>query len=456
MTSWKMKRKWIFFTLLTFAALGTLLFVLYQQNKSRSATGIAGTPQGAHVCSARDMYWAHQKFYEAAKKLFPVDCATFQILNAREANVYGKDTHAAYYFGMATSTTEPVPYLLSDVDIKSFTSIAWAPWATDSTHVYFGNEVIPGADPKTFFHVDPEGLSAAATQYYFNYYYYKDAHSVYAILPDWQHIRHIDGASPSTFTIIGTSGEFAKDSERVYNRGEIIPDIDANTFAFVGGDLYKDVRTIFRYDPKQKQLIPTLEERDAATFRAPSGNEVTPPSYTIDKNGVYFHEKPIFGADPQTFTLYKPTPRSDSYGGEMSDDKRYAHDNTAVYYEDKEVLSADPETFHPILPTGSIDEYGSDASHVFYLGQEVVGADPKTFVPLTYQVKEGCRPGPYGKDATGVYYGTHLVVGADPMTFKVDEYGSGPYGRDTNHVFENGVLRPELDPKTFSSSCNYG
>ena len=292
---------------------------------------------------------------------------------------------------------------------------------------------------------------------YFFYYYYRDVNAVYALTADAKDLVRLQDANPKTFRILRGEESIAKDDNRVYAAGKEMTNIDAKTFTFLSGELYKDVDKVFHHDPLTKQLTEMTTTNDVATLRAALKTQFPDsPAYMIDVNGVYYAGRKIHGADPETFELLDSNKREDGYGGLIGDINRYARDKTNVYYHGVIIAGADAKTFQLISTGGSTDEFGKDAKHVFYLSSMIEEANPSTFTPLTFQIKEGCRPGPYSKDAQHVFFGVHLIKDADHDSFMVDEWGSGPYGRDKMHVFESGVLRADLDVKNFSSPCNYG
>ncbi len=393
-------------------------------------------------------WWEAKHYFEIASQTFPVDCSTFEYFS----NTYAKDAHAVYFFKHSTTSPDVVTQIIVDADPASFTARVWAPFGVDKQHVFFLSQLISGADPITFFHVDPQELSSP----YFFHYYYRDAHSVYVLTLTGEGLVKLIGANPATFLLVGENG-IAKDDAHVYVAGREMSGIDAKSFSFFSGELYKDASHVFYFDLTTKELQESSMQVDVATLRALLGASFTgAPSYIMDAHGVYFKGKKIDGADPETFVLFDPNDRSDGYGGSIGDADRYAHDKSHVYFRGILVEGADPSSFQVISTGGYADEFGKDTAAVFYFDKKIDVAQPDSFTPLTFQVKEGCRPGPYSKDAQYVYFGAKRVVGADQHTFKVDDWGSGPYGRDSVHVFENGMIRPDLDVTNFKSQCNYG
>jgi len=185
-------------------------------------------------------------YYLGTHPLHVRDMATFKVL---DANAYGKEhriwarSKLDYYVG-----TKATPI----ADSATFQVVqSW--YAKDAKQVYFGSEVIAGADATTF-----QGIG-------------------------------------------GESGEFAKDVKHVYWQGEVVAGCDAATFQLLKFRYAKDsAHAYFCYASGTPPLI--LPGSDATTF------EVIGPSsegfgYAKDAKQVYQGANVIPGADPATFVV---------------------------------------------------------------------------------------------------------------------------------------------------------
>lgn len=255
--------------------------------------------------------------------------------------------------------------VIVNADPKTFTALNGT-FASDESHVFFRNEVIPSADVKSF-----QVLESS---------YAKDSKNVYYLNVT------IPGADPNTFTFIDYI--FAKDAQRVYYFLSPIIGADPNTFEALEGEYGKDSQHVFA----------------ASCF-----NEGSPDCVAI-----------LDGADPATFIAFNSS---------------YAKDRSHVYYSEsslEEITNADPESFVALD-----DGIAKDSLHVFVNGEVVEGMDPNTLSILHRS---------YIKDASHVYYldgSVNVVPDADPATFfGVKESYYSYDARDKNHLFLNGKIVP--------------
>lgn len=124
------------------------------------------------------------------------DASTFEVFPTLSVQ-YGKDKNHVWFDKTLVDTA----------DTSTFTAVGV--YGHDATRVYYGEEIIPGADPKTH-----TGLSGS---------YSKDAKHVYFATTT------IIGADAETFKMI-TDYEFGKDKNHVYDAGAIMPDVDPKTY----------------------------------------------------------------------------------------------------------------------------------------------------------------------------------------------------------------------------------
>ncbi|ATB39964.1 hypothetical protein CYFUS_005412 [Cystobacter fuscus] len=97
---------------------------------------------------------------------------------------------------------------------------------------------------------------------------------------------------------------------------------------------------------------------DAATFKEMRRGH---HGYGEDKNGIYFHEKRIHGADRDSFTI----PTGNSY---------WSKDKGTVFYGASALPGVDASKFRLLGPY-----YGTDGRSVYGVGRLIEGADPDTF-----------------------------------------------------------------------------
>lgn len=154
----------------------------------------------------------------------------------------------------------------------------------------------------------------------------------------------------------------AKDKSKVYVNGVFSPEIDSQTVSAIPNSpqFFPDFDSLFKDKNHVYEIVPTqtnpkgysITPYDPNTFSVIFSGNIGFPNYTYmkDKNGVYFGNRKIVGADPNTFSVFT-TPKLDpGSGGYVL--YSYAKDNHAVYYSTENttdvVPNADPQTFEPI------------------------------------------------------------------------------------------------------------
>jgi hypothetical protein len=168
----------------------------------------------------------------------------------------------------------------------------------------------------------------------------------------------IPGVDVATF-VPGISAEFcpwvAKDKSRVYLDGVVVSEIDSQTVVYISHSLqmFKDKNHVYQIVSTELNSIGyEITQYDPETFTIIDGtwNYNTFYMYVKDKNGVYFGNRKIIGADPETFSVFTTPKLVGGSGGYVL--YSYAKDNHAVYYSTENstniVPNADPQTFEPI------------------------------------------------------------------------------------------------------------
>lgn len=218
------------------------------------------------------------------------DSETFKVLTGTSSRLYAyaKDKNYTYYGGSQ----------ITDADVASFSYLG-SGYGKDDTSLYYDGKAIEGGDPvkarltgdtltdgvniytngvKSFAQYDAETFRNIA------YGYISDANGVwYHGLDYTEEFHKIDGADPSTFTLVDTcssveksQARYFKDKNHVYSEYSSLPDIDPKSFVFFGN-----------YDAN------------------PGGMPVS-SSYAKDKNNVYVDCGTILkDANPATFKIIK-------------------------------------------------------------------------------------------------------------------------------------------------------
>ncbi len=200
------------------------------------------------------------------------------------------------------------------------------------------------------------------------------------------------GADPKTFEIINE--EFAKDKTHVYYEGDMLE--DSNSPTFVPGPIPKDKYSVYLLlickDNQWDQCYQKVAGADPATF------EPVKYGFYKDKSHIFYNTKLVPEADVNTFAIYDGGKYDYTYGYDKnyifvigydrvgvikekcSDLNRiggyYLKCDDKVYYEDKLLVGADVNTMRPV---GVTSNYAKDSKTVYFDGEVVVGADASTF-----------------------------------------------------------------------------
>lgn len=234
-------------------------------------------------------------------------------------------------------------------------------------------------------------------------------------------------------------GDYSKDKEGVYYYGVLLPMADQKTFETLDEFYAKDKNNVY----KEGQILP---DRDASSF------EVINEVYTKDNRGVYWEDEIRKELDPKTFLVW---------GGDLF---FLAKDKNGIYYYNNKIAGADLATFEPIsrpyykdqhhIYIEDLDQivrlvgahrenfevlsgmYAKDKDSIYYWGEVVKGADVNTF-----RVVDGIA-----KDKDSVFFLEKKISGADPETFFMI---GNDYGGDRNTVYKRGQKIEGVDPETF-------
>lgn len=272
-----------------------------------------------------------------------INLSSFVIFNS----TWAKDSRYVYKYDCAPHDVQ--------YDVASFTAIdEEGNFVKDKNGVYFdgylgglglsGSNKIEGADPETYVYFSG-GLG-------------KDKNQVFSwIYPD-EGYKGVDVA-----TLVGVEdpergGLWMKDKNQVYWRGNIVEGANPATFMVMSSEYGRDGDKLY-YTYK---YIPTGDPDTLKNIVDDIG------AYQKDKNNIYYIEGP-FDEGPIIATADHATFRPiNSY---------YAKDKVHVYYGNRIIEGADPETFVDLGEYG----YSKDKNHVYLSGNIVEGKDPSTFSP---------------------------------------------------------------------------
>ncbi len=249
---------------------------------------------------------------------------------------------------------------------------------------------------------------------------------------------------------------FSKDKNTIFYldyRGDspiinTLDDADYESFAVIGGNLAKDKNNLYLSGYKVTDL-----DKDSAQWIG--SNADLSRLYLKDKNGIYLMEAEawfkflthLITNDVENFQFF-----NSEFSDFLGEYGWYSRDTKNVYYRDKKIKNADPETFQ-FLPNEYF--FAKDKNLVFHDEHIIEGADPETFEIVPYATyMERNR---YGKDKNNVFYinweYTAMLKNADPKTFEhviYDGDSNSQYGKDKNHVFYHEKQVKDADVKSFA------
>ncbi|MEA2065441.1 MAG: DKNYY domain-containing protein [Patescibacteria group bacterium] len=271
---------------------------------------------------------------------------------------------------------EKVNIELENPDLDSFEVIHYR-YAKDDNHIYDkGKIVYKNIDSKTF-----DLIMSIRDDSYYIFYYFIDQKNVYDIFG-----KIVSMADPNTITAIPNCYPYSKDKDDVFFNSILIKEADEDSFVPIICDIRSQLfgyykQTFFGY------------------------------SLMKDNNNVYYREKIINGADPETIIYL---------GGDFSKDKHY------VYKNELKLEHIDITGFQ-FLP----NRYSKNYNSVFHKEILIPEADPGSFEVVGIY---------YTKDKNNVYYKTNIIKDADIDTFEVPKNKDYRYARDKNNFYENGEI----------------
>jgi len=316
----------------------------------------------------------------AARKPEGYDPSTFIRIN----ETFAKDINHVYYCNE----------ILEDADPKSFRALK-EEYSADSRHVWYRDEIIEGANPATF--VAPEknssldimiGLAHDDHDYYCGTYplhvadmssfrqiddsWAVDSLNVYYIgleaeigkdivpIGDYRSFRVlkdsyaadsknvyyknriIEGADPKTFVVLDGGNDYGQDKNRVYcqDRATSIRNLDALKHRNIDNGLHEtfhtDGKTVYN-----SELMAMPVGTDFATIHRVERYR----DWYADKNRVYYENRLLPEASPQTFRIFPSHYVSEDYVSNNNKSANYSYDGNRVYYRDSLMLGVDVASF---------------------------------------------------------------------------------------------------------------
>ncbi len=223
-------------------------------------------------------------YYNGANRLHVADMGSFK----RKGDCWAIDNKNVYYFGMEAEFGKNVPI----GDYHSFRALNDC-YAADAQKVYYKNKIVEGADPETFAPLKDEP------------HYGQDKHRVYCQARG-SSIRNLNKLKHKNMKN-GLWEAFHTDGTTVYN-----PDL----MAMPAGTDFATIHKVERYR-----------------------------EWYADNKRVYYENRLLPGANPQTFKIFPCHDVSEEYVSDNNKDNDYSHDGNRVYYRDSLMQGADAASF---------------------------------------------------------------------------------------------------------------
>ena len=214
------------------------------------------------------------------------------------------------------------------VDMASFKRKGGS-WAVDRLNVYYigleaqiGKDIVPIGDYLTF--------------RVLNHFYAADSKNVY------YKNKIVEGADPKTFVPLDSENNYGQDKNRIYYKAHAtsIRSLDALKHRNMGNGLceafHTDGKTV--YNP---ELMAMPDGADFATLHRVERYR----DWYADKNRVYYKNRILSEANPQTFKVFPIHYVSEDYASNNNKDFNYSHDGNRVYFRDSLMLGVDIASF---------------------------------------------------------------------------------------------------------------
>ncbi|MBD2703846.1 DKNYY domain-containing protein [Spirosoma sp. BT702] len=220
-------------------------------------------------------------------------------------------------------------------------------------------------------------------------------------------------ANVATFKAINKV--YSKDEKQVFYRGQPIAKADPATFEYLAGDYSKDRANGYF---QEKRISTDGHHFDIVPNPAETSSNVTAEgiAYARDSRYVYRSTEIVKGADPATF---KVVPMFN--GNYLTHDRRY------IYFHDRPIEGANGQSFRKIAEltfTDGRSVWGLELGKDTYWNR-------MTDVDITSLKSAGSY---YALDKNHVYLGNDQLPDADPDTFEETGYLTG---KDKNATYQS-------------------
>ena len=325
--------------------------------------------------------------YYINRKIEGADAKTFEVFEDGE---YAKDKNNVYY----------KENVLNEADPKSFkllTKISYG-LGKDKNNLYFWENKVNNIDVKT--------LEIMTDEFSI---YLKDKNGVYILfsynggLPvdldnTIMSLKILKNVDKQTFQLIG--GGYSKDKNSVYYIGKKIEEVNPKNFKVLKDYIFTDGKNVYLYGEKK-------EEIDLQTLKFFDDNS----SYFFDKNNIYFQGDKLENADFKSFKIME---------------LNFSKDKNNVYAGNEKIDGADAKTFEVI---DTYAGFARDKNYLYYSNERIKNSDPYTFQRINEHLV---------RDKNQFYSNDGTVLNVDGKSFQiVKDYEKDyfMYAKDKNKAY---------------------
>jgi len=240
-------------------------------------------------------------------------------------------------------------------------------------------------------------------------------------------------ANFKTFNNLGY--RYANDKYSIFYRGEVISNVDKNSFFVIKIENVFPIYTNEILTPrienqtKQNLLQNGFTATSSSLINLIINNEISEVEfYAKDKNNVFYGKEIISSADPKTFTLLSIL---------------FSKDNSTVYHKGEPIQISDTKTFELIC--GNL---AKDKNHIYY-GYKIISSKPETFDMLSKN---------YAKDENTVWFFRNMLWERfDTLNVSsADEFIiiDNRYAKDSKNVYFHGAIIENVNLDYFQILSN--
>lgn len=304
---------------------------------------------------------------------------------------------------------------IEGADAKTFEVFEDGEYAKDKNNVYYEENVLNEADPKSFKLLTKisYGLSKDKNNLYFweNKVNNIDVKTLEIMTDEFSiYLKDKNGV----YILFSYNGGVPVDLDNVIMSPKILKNVDKQTFQLIGGGYSKDKNSVYYIGKKIDGVVP-------------QNFKVLKDYIFTDEKNVYLYGEKKEEIDLQTLKFF-------------DDDSSYFFDKNNIYFQGDKLENADFESFK-IMESN----FSKDKNNVYAGNEKIDGADAKTFEVIDAYAG-------FTRDKNYLYHSNERIKNSDPYTFeRVNEH----LVRDKNQFYSNDGTVLNVDGKSFQIVKDY-